>query len=224
MGLRCSALPKLTLFNLLSLKRRIDFINQILTAKRRSETVKSNWNVISSHGDFNRVSQNTRNPLTTTTISYRCTLRRQRNHSRFQLQAFENGFPDLTGNNVHVHHLGDLVFNQAFAPAPAVTYGGLGPIFNNTSCINCHQNNGMGAPTAGGPQSALLLRISLPGTDAHGGPVPVPGYGLQIQDKALPGVTPEATVNIAYTYTTYFFHRWGIVRVNANALYNIQSL
>ena len=120
-------------------------------------------------------------------------------------QAFENGFPDLTGNNVHVHHLGDLVFNQAFAAAPATTYGRLGTIFNNTSCINCHQNNGMGVPSVGGPRSALLLRISLPGTDAHGGPVPVPGYGLQIQDKAIPGVIPEATVNIAYKYQTYSF-------------------
>jgi len=120
-------------------------------------------------------------------------------------QAFENGFSNLTGNNLHVHHLGDVTFNQAFVAPPAALYSGLGTIFNNTSCINCHQNNGMGFPTAGAAQSALLLRISLPGTDAHGGPVPVPGYGLQIQDKAVPGKQPEAKVNITYRLDPYTF-------------------
>jgi len=120
-------------------------------------------------------------------------------------QAFGNMFPALTGYDIHVHELGDLVFNQSFVTAPAPIHSGLGAIFNNTSCTNCHHNDGIGLPTAGELQSSLLMRISLPGTDVHGGPVAVPGYGLQLQDKAVFGKVPECKVNITYAYNTYSF-------------------
>jgi CxxC motif-containing protein (DUF1111 family) len=120
-------------------------------------------------------------------------------------KAFGGMFPSLSGYDVHVHELGDLVFNQSFVTAPAPIHSGLGPLYNNTSCTNCHHNDGIGLPTAGDLQSSLLLRISLPGTDAHGGPVAVPGYGLQLQDKAVYGKSPECKVNINYTYQTYYF-------------------
>jgi CxxC motif-containing protein (DUF1111 family) len=115
-------------------------------------------------------------------------------------KAFGNMFPELTGYDVHVHTLGDLIFNQEFVAEPAIIHGGLGPIYNNTACSDCHHNDGIGLPTTGGTQSSLLMRISLPGQDEHGGPVPVPGYGLQVQDKAVFGAVPEAAVNITYTY------------------------
>jgi len=114
-------------------------------------------------------------------------------------KSFGNIFPGLTGYDVHVHILGDLTFAQTFVTAPAIVHGGLGPIYNNTACTNCHHNDGIGLPTAGDQQSSLLMRISLAGTDDHGGPLPVPGYGLQVQDKAIFGKLPEATVNIVYT-------------------------
>jgi CxxC motif-containing protein (DUF1111 family) len=119
--------------------------------------------------------------------------------------AFSSMFPSLTGFDIHTHELGDLVFNRSFVTAPAPINSGLGPIFNNIACINCHHNDGIGLPTAGDLQSSLLVRISLPGTDANGGPVPVPGYGLQLQDKAVFGKTPECKVNINYSYQTYSF-------------------
>jgi len=119
--------------------------------------------------------------------------------------AFGNIFPTLSGYDEHVHVLGDLVFNQSFVTAPAPIQSGLGPIYNNTSCANCHHSDGIGIPTAGDRQSSLLLRISLPGADANGGPLPVPGYGLQLQDKAVYGKAPECSVNIAYNYQTYSF-------------------
>ena len=119
--------------------------------------------------------------------------------------AFGNMFPGLTGYDIHVHELGDAVFAQSFVTAPAPIHNGLGTIFNNTSCTNCHHNDGIGLPTAGELQSSLLVRISLPGTDEHGGPVPVPGYGLQLQDKAVFGKAPECKVNIAYSYESYSF-------------------
>ena len=119
--------------------------------------------------------------------------------------AFGNMFPGLTGYDIHVHELGDAVFGQTFVTAPAPVHSGLGTIFNNTSCTNCHHNDGIGLPTAGELQSSLLMRISLPGEDEHGGPAPVPGYGVQLQDKAVFGKQPECKVNISYDYKTYSF-------------------
>lgn len=112
--------------------------------------------------------------------------------------SFSNIISGMSSWNVHIHNLGDKVFEQPFVAAPAPFYGGLGPIYNNNSCTNCHHNDGIGLPTVGTSGSALLLRISVPGTDAHGGPAPAPGFGGQLQNMALLGVQPEATVNITY--------------------------
>ncbi len=121
-------------------------------------------------------------------------------------KAFGGAFANMSVYDQHVHEVGDLIFSQSFVTAPAPIHSGLGPIFNNTSCASCHHNDGIGLPTAGDAQSSLLMRISLPSNDIHGGPLAVPGYGLQIQDKAAFGKSPEAKVNISYTYQTYSFN------------------
>ncbi|HTR81159.1 MAG TPA: di-heme oxidoredictase family protein [Bacteroidota bacterium] len=120
-------------------------------------------------------------------------------------KAFGNPFPTLSGYDLHVHELGDEKFEATFVAAPAPVNSGLGPIYNNVSCSSCHHNDGIGIPTAGDPQSSLLVRISMPGGDAHGGPLAVPGFGTQVQDKAVFGKTPEATVVISYSYQTFSF-------------------
>ena len=120
-------------------------------------------------------------------------------------KAFGHPFPTLSGYDLHIHELGDSQFEQTFVTAPAPLNSGLGPVYNNVSCISCHHNDGIGVPTAGDAQSSLLIRISMPGTDEHGGPMPVPGYGTQFQDKAVFGRKPEGKVNIFYTYKTYYF-------------------
>ncbi len=56
---------------------------------------------------------------------------------------------------------------------------GLGPIFNNTSCVSCHPGNGRGTP------DLALIRFSI-GHDL----IPDIG-GPQFQDKAIPGVPYE---------------------------------
>jgi len=120
-------------------------------------------------------------------------------------RAFGHEFPTISGYDLHVHELGDTRFEQTFVTAPAPINSGLGPIYNNVSCTSCHHNDGIGVPTTGDAQSSLLIRISMPGTDEHGGPMPVPGYGTQLQDKAVFGKVPEGKVNIFYTYKTYYF-------------------
>lgn len=42
-----------------------------------------------------------------------------------------------------------------------------------------------------GPFDTMLIRLSVPGTDTHGGPNPHPAYGDQLSDRAIPGITYE---------------------------------
>lgn len=119
-------------------------------------------------------------------------------------QAFGDPVPGMQSYDQYIHNVGDDIFSQTFVSAPALHFGGLGAIYNNVSCISCHHNDGKGTPTLGDVQSSLLARISIPGTDAHGGPLPAPGFGLQIQDKAVHG-EPEAKVTVTYTEIPFTF-------------------
>lgn len=95
---------------------------------------------------------------------------------------------------------GDSLFNQAWVTAPASTSArdGLGPTFNTRSCAGCHFRDGRGRPPLeeGGTLESMLIRISVPGEDPHGGPLGDPAYGGQVQIGALDGVPTEATVRV----------------------------
>lgn len=114
--------------------------------------------------------------------------------------AFGHEMLGLSANDSYVHGLGDGAVEQSFVTAPAPVNSGLGPVFSNVSCISCHHNDGKGNPTAGLVNSSLLIRLSLTGTDQHGGPLPVPGFGAQLQDVAVFGKQAEAKVDIQYAY------------------------
>lgn len=69
---------------------------------------------------------------------------------------------------------------------------GAGPTFNARGCGDCHVRNGRGAPIAAGADAhPMVLRLSLPGTHPHGGPVPDPNYGDQLQTQGVERVVPE---------------------------------
>src|SRR6202161_2808999 len=91
-------------------------------------------------------------------------------------KAFGDIVNGLDARDEKVHEIGDETFGQTFVAPPAIKFTGLGPIYNNVSCINCHRNDGEGIPTAGFSNSGLLFRTSIPGTDDQGGPNPVPGF------------------------------------------------
>ncbi len=114
-------------------------------------------------------------------------------------KAFTHPVDGLNTRDLQFHELGDAAFEQSFVSAPAIVHGGLGPVFNNVSCISCHHNDGKGTPTAGFNNSSLLIRISLPGEDATGAPLSIPGFGFQLQDQSVFSSTPEAHVNITYS-------------------------
>jgi CxxC motif-containing protein (DUF1111 family) len=96
---------------------------------------------------------------------------------------------------------GNAVFIQDWSPVGAglVDADGLGPVFNQPSCPACHQNNGRGrAPS--GPEEAIqsmLVRVSVPGQRTErGAHESVPGYGDQLQDRAVVDVPGEAGIKV----------------------------
>ncbi|HVY75164.1 MAG TPA: di-heme oxidoredictase family protein [Puia sp.] len=119
--------------------------------------------------------------------------------------AFTHAIDGLDARSARVHEIGDNTFESKFVAPPAPVFGGLGPIFNNVSCINCHRNDGGGLPITGSATAGLLMRISQPGADEHGGPLAVDGYGAQVQDQAILGAQPEATIGITYTEVPFTY-------------------
>lgn len=114
-------------------------------------------------------------------------------------QAFSSPAPNLSSASMDEHNKGDFQFEQKFVANPSPINGGLGPLYNNVSCFNCHTSDGRGKPPdAGESLESMLIRISIPGTDQHSGPNPVTGFGSQLQDKALFGYEPEGNVNVSY--------------------------
>jgi len=113
--------------------------------------------------------------------------------------AFSLPAPNLSGAGLQLHFRGDASFEATFVTAPATVNGGLGPIYNNTSCISCHARDGRGRPPLPGETTAsMLFRISVPGQAEDGGPAPVPGFGGQLQERSIFGRQTEATMTISY--------------------------
>jgi CxxC motif-containing protein (DUF1111 family) len=114
--------------------------------------------------------------------------------------AFSHEFPSMSGSYSMMHEIGDGAFEQPFVTAPAPLHGGVGPVYNNISCINCHIADGRGKPPEPAEQLlSMLFRISVPGAGAHGGPNPVPGFGGQLQPRAVQSAQAEADVVISYS-------------------------
>jgi len=110
-------------------------------------------------------------------------------------EAFTFISANAPGNVKPGFTFGNQLFNTIWRPSPGPqpTTDGLGPTFNREACSDCHINNGRGLPPSPvrGVMESMLVRLSIPGEDEHGGPKPVPGYGDQLQDRAIDGVPAE---------------------------------
>lgn len=116
-------------------------------------------------------------------------------------KAFTAPATNLSDQQLEQHLRGDQLFEAKFVTAPAPLHGGLGPLYNNTSCKLCHTNDGRGLPQiSDGAAAQALVRVSLPTgiPSVPGGAVPVPELGTQLQNHAIFGVTPEVTVELAW--------------------------
>ena len=120
--------------------------------------------------------------------------------------AFSIPAPNLSTAALAKHLEGDVEFEAVFVTAPAVVNPGLGPIYNNVSCINCHSRDGRGRPPGiDEGLVSLLFRLSLPkAEDSVAGkpPTPVPGFGTQLNNRAIVEANPEGTVKIEYIEQT----------------------
>lgn len=109
--------------------------------------------------------------------------------------AFSQAAENLAGERRDRFFDGNSIFNRNWTTAPASTTAidGLGPTFNARSCSTCHFKDGRGRPpfSSDEPMSSMLIRLSVPGVDAHGGPKPEPTYGGQLNPLAILGVSGE---------------------------------
>ena len=103
---------------------------------------------------------------------------------------------NLDEQGIARHFVADGIFGQQFVSAPADQFGGVGPLFNQNSCESCHVRNGRGIipQYEGDPSTGLLLRLSIPGEGMFGSIIPAPGFGGQLQPKAIFNVASEGTI------------------------------
>lgn len=111
--------------------------------------------------------------------------------------AYDQPLANLDQAGYDKHFVGDALFDQHFVTAPALQFGGVGPLFNQNSCSSCHIRNGRGTVPQfpGDPNSGFLIRLSMPGIGDHGGFIPVDGFGYQLQTKAVFGSVPEGSIS-----------------------------
>jgi len=114
--------------------------------------------------------------------------------------AFSTPAANLSGSRLDFHLDGDFQFETVFVTAPATVNSGVGPIFNNSSCIGCHPKDGRSAfPSDINALSGFFFRASMPGLGANNAPIPVPGFGEQIQNQAIFGYQPEAKFQVSFS-------------------------
>lgn len=116
--------------------------------------------------------------------------------------AFSLSARNMSPERRSAFFVGNSFFKENWVIAPSSTEGrdGLGPLYNARSCSGCHFLDGRGSPPEDPGEALLsvLIRLSIPGTDAHGGPADEPTYGGQLQPKAIPNVEPEGSAFVSY--------------------------
>lgn len=115
--------------------------------------------------------------------------------------AFGFEIPGLTFQEQAQFATGNSLFNQSWVASPASTTArdGLGPTFNARSCAGCHFKDGRGEPLINGETSSgFLIRVSQLGQSINGGPLALPSYGTQIQDRSNNGIASESNVTVTY--------------------------
>ena len=124
--------------------------------------------------------------------------------------SFSHPSSNLTFEEEQDFKLGNALFRKIWVSSPSSTHAsdGLGPLFNARSCQGCHIKDGRGhPPDYKGDTLSMLLRLSR---SLHTGYdklrwgaytsalLPDPVYGVQLQDRAVPGMKAEGQVKVVY--------------------------
>ncbi|ALU74947.1 thiol oxidoreductase [Tenacibaculum dicentrarchi] len=121
--------------------------------------------------------------------------------------SFGKEIPGLSRTDKVRFASGNSLFNQSWVSAPASTTSldGLGPTFNARACASCHLKDGRGKPFEPSNIGSVgfLIRLSIPGQNAHGGPMPDPNYGGQLQNHANLNIPKEANIHVNFTLIDY---------------------
>jgi CxxC motif-containing protein (DUF1111 family) len=115
--------------------------------------------------------------------------------------AYSHVASNASAATSQMHAAGASLFFADFSEYGSNEPDGLGPLFIQTSCEGCHPNNGRSQPPMSEVDydSGLLMRFSLAGAGEHGEPIPVPGYGTQLQTRAIAGQIPEGHFSFIYS-------------------------
>jgi CxxC motif-containing protein (DUF1111 family) len=117
--------------------------------------------------------------------------------------AYGHAAPDLSAAERELFERGKEEFFQRWVvPFNIGGHWGRGPLSNGEECSDCHAGNGRGSlpDASGGSSNSLLVRLSVPGTDEHGGPLGHPFYGTQLQETGVLGkVAEEGRIRVVYS-------------------------
>lgn len=126
--------------------------------------------------------------------------------------AFALPMANLPAGSIARFFEGQRLFNLNWvrAPSPVEDLDGLGPTFNRVGCARCHVRDGRGRPPAGpdAPFMSIVLKLGLvaksgersggPATATGDAPRGHPAYGIQLNDRANPGIPPEGRASVVW--------------------------
>ncbi|RWE02661.1 di-heme oxidoredictase family protein [Mesorhizobium sp.] len=125
--------------------------------------------------------------------------------------AFSQSSANITFEEEATFKLGNALFRKNWVSSPSSTQSsdGLGPLFNERACQNCHLKDGRGRPPEGGIGStSMFLRLARDASNAEERVAladhkalnfPDPVYGSQLQDLAVPGIKGEGRMRVDYS-------------------------
>lgn len=119
-------------------------------------------------------------------------------------EAYTQPLPGLADSDRETFFRGRSLFRQSWVVAPAEDRAaGLGPLYNRLACISCHQKNGRGRSPDDPDERMLsmLVRLSVPGKAADGGPQGHPAYGGQLNEEGIAGVPGEGRAALSWFET-----------------------
>ncbi|MER9747084.1 di-heme oxidoredictase family protein [Mesorhizobium sp. M0140] len=124
--------------------------------------------------------------------------------------SFSQSSANITFEEEGDFKLGNALFRKNWVSSPSSTQAsdGLGPLFNERACQNCHLKDGRGRPPQGDAgTTSMFLRLAREASNAEERAAiaehkvlnfPDPVYGTQLQELAVPGLRGEGGMHVDY--------------------------